>query len=163
MMKQKSTAYRLFQAILILYTVFWLPVAVWAQETILTTVVPSSHTLYIEVIGDGTVIVDGVAYTNPTEIQLPRHSKPQISLRAADGYKIKTILWEGENVTEAFKAEIWTGPSVTTDMRLTIIMESNRTPARTKDTPHVAKWLTLSFFTICILLICLLVKRRRRK
>ena len=162
-MKRKSTAYRLFQAILILYTIFWLPVAVWAQETILTTIVPSSHTLYIELIGDGTVIVDGVAYTNSTEIQLPRHSKPQISLRAADGYKIKTILWEGENVTEAFKAEIWTGPSVTTDMRLNVILESNRTPAQTEDTPHVVIWLALSFIVACILLICLMIRRHRRK
>lgn len=74
-MTKESTACRIVQALFLAIIVMLLPVTVWAQETTLTTVVPSSHTLHIEVTGEGTILVDGVAYIKTVDISVQRQQK----------------------------------------------------------------------------------------
>lgn len=159
-MKRRSTAYRIVPALFLAAIVMLLPVTVWAQETTLTTVVPSSHTLHIELTGEGTIIVDGVAYTKSADIQIQRQSKPEISLQAANGYTIKAILWGSENVTETFRNGKWTAPEITEDAVLTVTFEKISSPPQTGDTFHPELWFALLIFSMFGLTVCLLRSKK---
>ena len=155
-MKRRSTACRIVQALFLAAIVMLLPVAVWAQETTLTTVIPSSHTLHIELTGEGTIIVDGVAYAKTADIQVQRQSRPEIALQIADGYKIKYILWGSEDVTTAIQNGKWTAPEITEDAVLTVTFEKISNTPQTGDTFHLELWLGLLSFSMLGLAVCLL-------
>lgn len=147
-MKRQSTACRIVQVLFLAAIVMLLPVTAWAQETTLTTVVPSSHILHIELIGDGTVIVDGVAYTKTADIQVQRQCRPEISIQAADGSKIKTVLWDGENVTETVTNGKWIAPAVTEDVVLSVTFEKIGSIPQTGDCFHPKLWFVLLILSV---------------
>ena len=159
-MKRQSTACRIIQALFLAAIVMLLPITVWAQETTLTTVVPSSHTLHIKVAGNGTVVVDGVAYAKTADIQLQRQNRPEVSIQAAVGSKIKTVLWDGENVTEAVTNGKWIAPAVTEDVVLSVTFEKIGSNPQTGDCFHTELWFVLLILSVLGLAICLL---RRKK
>ena len=130
-MTSKNTACKLITALILVAIVMLLPVTVWAQETTLTTVVPSSHTLHLELSGEGAIVVDGVAYTQSADIQIQRKSRPEISLQITDGNKVKSVLWGDEDITEAIRKGSWTMPEVTEDVVLTVTFE------KTSSTPQM--------------------------
>ena len=159
-MKKKSTAYRIVQASILVMIVMLLPVTVWAQETTLTTVVPSSHILHIELTGEGTIIVDGVAYTKAASLQVKRQSRPEIALQIADGYKIKSVLWGNEDVTAAFQDGKWTAPEVLEDAALTVTFEKISNTPQTGDPFRPELWFGLLTLSMLGLVICLLKRKK---
>lgn len=159
-MKRKSTAYRIVQVVFLALMIMLLPVTVWAQETTLTTVIPSSHTLHIEVTGNGTIVVDGVAYTKTVDIQVQRQHRPEISVQAANDSKIKTVLWGNEDVTSAFQNGKWTAPEITENAVLTVTFEKISSTPQTGDSFHLELWLGLLTFSMLGLAVCL---RKRKK
>lgn len=159
-MKRRSTAYRIVQALILVLVIVLLPVTVWAQETTLTTVVPTSHTLHIELTGEGTIFVDGVAYTQSADVQIQRQSRPEISLQTTDGYKIKTVLWGSEDVTAAFQNGKWSAPEITEDAALTVTFEKTSSTPQTGDTFHHKQWLALLTLTVLGLSVCLLRSKK---
>lgn len=159
-MKRRSTACRIVPALFLAAIVMLLPVTVWAQETTLTTVIPSSHTLHIELIGEGTIVVDGVAYTKTADIQVERQSRPEIALQIADGYKIKSILWGSEDVTTAIQNGKWTAPEITEDAVLTVTLEKTSITPQTGDTFHPELWLGLLTLSMLGLAACLLNRKK---
>ena len=158
-MKRKTTAYRIAQLFFLALIIVLLSVTVWAQETVLTTIVPSSHTLHIDVAGEGTILVDGVAYTKTAEAQVQRHHTPEISILTADGYRIKTVLWGDEDVTAAFRNGKWTAPKIVDAATLTVTFEQSPIP-QSKENPCPYLWLVLLILIILVTVICLL---RRKK
>ena len=159
-MKRKTTAYRVTQIFLILCIISMLAISVWAQETKLTTIVPSSHTLHIDVAGEGTILVDGVAYTKTAEAQVQRHHTPEIAILAADGYRIKTVFWCEEDVTAAFQSGKWTAPKIVDATTLTVTFEQILTP-QTEETFCPYLWIVLLVPIMLVIVICLL--RRKKK
>ena len=158
-MKRKTTAYRIAQLFFLALIIVLLSVTVWAQETVLTTIVPSSHTLHIDVAGEGTILVDGVAYTKTAEAQVQRHHTPEISILTVDGYRIKTVLWGDEDVTAAFRNGKWTAPKIVDAATLTVTFEQSPIP-QSKENPCPYLWLVLLILIILVTVICLL---RRKK
>ena len=159
-MKRKPTAYRIVQAFILILIVMLLPITVWAQETTLTAVVPSSHTLHIELTGEGTIVVDGVAYTKTADVQIQRQSQPKIAVQIADGYKIKSVFWGSEDVTTAIQNGKWTAPEITEDAVLTVTLERVGSVPATGDTVHFGLWLTILMFSLFGLTICLLRSKK---
>ena len=148
-MRRKSTACRIVLALFFAAIVMLLPITVWAQETTLTTVVPSSHTIHIELTGEGTIFVDGVAYTKTVDIQVQRKSRPEIALQITDGCKIKSVFWGSEDVTAAFQDGKWTAPEISNDAALAVTFEAISDTPQTGDHSHPGLWiglLTLSMF-----------------
>lgn len=154
-MKRRSTACRIVPSLFLAAIVMLLPVTVWAQETTLTTVVPSSHTLHIELTGEGTIIVDGVAYTKTADIQVQRQRRPEISIQAANGSKIKTVLWGSEDITAAFQDGKWIAPEITEDAVLTVTFEKISNTPQTGDSFHPVSWFGLLIFSMFGLAVCL--------
>lgn len=161
-MKRKPTACRIVQALFLAAIVMLLPVTVWAQETTLTTTIPSSHTLHIEVTGNGTIVVDGVAYTKTADVQVQRQHRPEISIQAADGSMIKTVLWCNENVAASFQNGKWTAPEVLEDAALTVTLEAISDTPQTGDTFCPELWIGLLIFSMLGFAICFLQSRKER-
>lgn len=159
-MKRRSTACRIVQALFLAAFIMLLPVTVWAQETTLTTVIPSSHTLHIELTGDGTIIVDGVAYAKAADIQVQRQHRPEITIQAADGSKIKTVLWGNEDVTAAFQNGKWIAPEITENAVLTVTFEKISSTPQTGDSFHPELWFCLLTFSTLSLAVCMLKRKK---
>lgn len=158
-MKRRFTACRIVQAFILILIVMLLPVTVWAQETTLTTVVPSSHTLHIEVTGNGTIVVEGVAYTKTADIQVQRQHRPEISIQAANDSKIKTVLWDSEDITAAFQDGKWIAPEITENAVLTVTFEKISSTPQTGDSFYPESWFCLLIFSALGFVVCL----RKRK
>ena len=160
-MKRKSTACRIVQALFLITIVMFLPITVWAQETTLTTVVPSSHTMQLVLTGEGTILVDGVAYTKTAYIQVQRQHRPEVSVLAADGSKIKTVMWGGEDITAAFQDGKWTAPEILNDVALTVTFEKISSTPQTGDNTHPELWFGLLIFSMFGLIVCLLHRKKK--
>ena len=160
-MKRKSTACRIVQALFLIAIVMFLPMTVWAQETVLTTVVPSSHTMQLVLTGEGTILVDGVAYTKTVDIQVQRQHRPEISILTADGSKIKTVLWGSEDVTAAFQDGKWTAPEILNDVALTVTFEKISSTPQTGDYTYPEFWFGLLIFSMLGLIVCLLLRKKK--
>ena len=161
-MKRKNTACKLIQALILAAIVMLLPVTVWAQETTLTTVVPSSHILHLELTGEGTIIVDGVAYTQSADIQIQRKSRPEISLQITDGNKVKSVLWGDEDITEAIRKGSWTMPEVTEDVVLTVTFEKTSSTPQTGDASLPDLWFTIAALSLIGMIICWLMRKKQK-
>ena len=159
-MKRRSTACKMVQIFFLVAMAIMLSVPVWAQETALTAVVPSHHTLHVEVMGAGSVAVDGVVYTKTGDVQVPRQHRPEISVLAADGSKIKTVLWDNQNVTAAFQGGKWLAFKVISDTTLTVTFENVGSPPKSGDSFHWEPLSTLLIGSILGLAICLLLRTK---
>ena len=160
-MKKRFTACRIVLALFLAAIVMPLPVTVWAQETTLTTVVPSSHTIQLTLTGEGTILVDGVAYTKTVDIQVQRQHRPEIFILAADDSKIKTVLWGSEDITAAFQDGKWTAPEILKDAALTVTFEKISSTPQTGDNTHPELWFGLLIFSMFGLIVCLLHRKRK--
>ena len=161
-MKRKNTACKLIQALILAAIVMLLPVTVWAQETTLTTVVPSSHVLHLELTGEGTIVVDGVAYTQSADIQIQRKSRPEISLQITDGNKVKSVLWGNEDITEAIRKGSWSMPEVIADVSLSVTFEKTSSTPQTGDASRPDLWFTIAALSLIGMIICWLMRKKQK-
>ena len=161
-MKRKNTACKLIQALILAAIVMLLPVTVWAQETTLTTVVPFSHILHLELTGEGAIVVDGVAYTQSADIQIQRKSRPEISLQITDGNKAKSVLWGSEDITEAIRKGSWTMPEVTEDVALTVTFEKTSSTPQTGDASRPDLWFIIAALSLIGIIICWLMRKKQK-
>ena len=161
-MKSKNTACKLVPVLILAAIVMLLPVTVWAQETTLTTVVPSSHILHLEMTGEGAIVVDGVAYTQSADIQIQRKSRPEISLQITDGYKVKSVLWGDEDITEAIRKGSWTMPEVIEDVSLSVTFEKTSSTPQTGDASRLGLWFTIAALSLIGLIICWLMSKKQK-
>ena len=161
-MKRTNTAYKIIQVLILAAIVMLLPVTVWAQETTLTTVVPSSHILHLELTGEGAIIVDGVAYTQSADIQIQRKSRPEISLQITDGNKVKSVLWGSEDITEAISKGNWTMPEVIEDVSLSVTFEKTSSTPQTGDASRPDLWFTIAALSLIGMIICWLMSKKQK-
>ena len=161
-MKRKNTACKLIPVLILAAIVMLLPVTVWAQETTLTTVVPSSYVLHLELIGEGTVVVDGVAYTQSADIQIQRKSRPEISLQITDGHKVKSVLWGDEDITEAIRKGSWTMPEVIEDVSLSVTFEKTSSTPQTGDASRPNLWFIIAALSLIGMIICWLMRKKQK-
>jgi len=132
-MKRKLTAC-LFTLILLVL----LPVTVWAQETTLTTMIPTTHILHIDIVGDGEIVVDGVSYTQSGDLQIPRGATPQISVKPTDGAVLKSAIVNEKDITEELCKGAYTLPEMFFDARLVVAFETVPGAPKTGDPAPVS-------------------------
>ena len=159
-MKRKSTACKIVQIILLVAIVMLLPTTVWAQETTLTTVVPGNHTMHLVLTGEGTIVVDGVAYTETVDVQVDRQHRPVISILAAEGSKIKTVLWGSEDFTTQFHNGEWTAPELIDNVVLSVVFEKTTDVPQTGDAFYPELWVGMLMLSLLSLVIALLCKKK---
>lgn len=156
-MKRKFTACLLIFAIWML-----LPVAVWAQETTLTTRVPPSHTLHIDIAGKGSVIVDGVPYKQTGDLQIQRGATPQISVKPTNGGVIKTATLNEKDITDELRKGTYSMPEMCFDTKLTVAFEAVPGTPQTGDPVPVTALCFTMVLSLAGVLCCSLLPSKRK-
>lgn len=80
-----------------------IPFSAFAAETTLTTTVPSEFSVKIEIEGKGSVIVDGVEYSENAEIVVKRNEEISYKILSAEGYEIKAVFFNDTDVKRSLK------------------------------------------------------------
>ena len=162
-MKFKSTAFLYLYVLFALLLLLPLSVIVNAQETELTTVVPTTHNLTIEIGGKGSVFVDGKVYFKTTEIAITRFAAPLIELKASENYCLDTVFFNGENITEQISNGKWTMPAMIADSVIEVDYEPESEIPATGDNNCICLWLLLLILALIGLIICISHYYKSRK
>lgn len=155
-MKRKLTACLFVLVILVL-----LPVTVWAQETTLTTKIPSSHTLHIDIAGNGEVVIDGISCKQAGDLQIQRGISPQISAEAANGTVLKTAILNDKDITEDLRKGTYKMPQMCFDANLTVVFEAAPSTPQTGDPASVTALCLTMLLSLSGALCCLPLPRKR--
>lgn len=161
-MKRKSTACQIVRLLFLALIIALLPVSVWAQETTLTTTVPAVHTLHIALNGNGQIVVDGVPYEQTADIQIKRHSTPEISVIPDSGWKLKSVSLDGQDVTTEFQSGAFTFSEMREDLELTVVFEAQSSTPQTGDQSNIEILYLLIFLSVIGMLLCVLARRKTR-
>ena len=161
-MKRKSTACHIVRFLFLVLIVALLPVSVWAQETTLTTTVPAVHTLHITLSGNGQIVVDGVPYEQSASLQIKRNSTPEISIIPDSGWKLKSVLLDGQDITEEFQSGAFAFSEMREDLELTVVFEAQSSTPQTGDQSNIEILYLLMFLSVIGMLLCVLARRKTR-
>ena len=96
------------------------PVAAATNSTILTTQVPKDLPLQLELTGNGTVILNGVAYAQSETIEISRNSKLELCITPDAGNKIIAAVYNGVDYTSDVKSGKIILPAITEDAKLSV-------------------------------------------
>lgn len=78
-----------------------LPVSAETSDgTIISTVVPHKYTITLDIVGNGSVEYEDVLYKDGDTIQVIEGTDMTFKLQADSKYKLKSVLYNGQNVTE---------------------------------------------------------------
>lgn len=156
-MKRRSTAYQIIRLLFLVLMIALLPVSVWAQETTLTANVPSVHTLHIELIGNGRIVVDGVPYKQTASLQIKRHSTPEISVIPDNGWKLKSVLLDGQYITAEFQGGAFVFSEMCDDVKLTVVFEAQSSTPQTGDNSNIERLHLLMLLSVIGMILCVVV------
>lgn len=96
------------------------PVAAATNSTTLTTTVPETLPFFLELSGNGTVMINGVAYTQSCAIQIPRNSTIEFLITPDAENEIKSIIYNGFDYTKEAKNGKLNLPAITGEAMLHI-------------------------------------------
>lgn len=161
-MKRKSTACHIVRFLFLVLIVALLPVSVWAQETTLTTTVPSVHTLHIALSGNGKIVVDGVPYEQNASLQIKRHSTPEISVIPDSGWKLKSVSLDGQDITAEFQSGVFAFSEMCEDLKLTVVFETQSSTPQTGDQSNIEILKLMMFLSVIGILLCVMGRRKAR-
>lgn len=148
---------------ILLVMITLLPLSAKAQETELETVVPSVHTLQIELTGNGTVTVDSVTYTRSAVVEVGRHSTPKVAVKADEGSALKSVLLGGQDITGQLQNGVFLLPEIHEDTEIAVFFEAVVSPPETGDTGTGREWFTVALLSVAGLCSCLYILRSRQK
>ena len=156
-MKRKLTACLFVLAIWVLF-----PITVWAQETTLTTKVPSSHTLHIDIAGNGEVVVDGISCKQTGDLQIQRGATPQISVKPADNAVLKSAYLNGIDITQELRNGTYKMPQMCLDANLAVTFEAAPGTPQTGDPVPVTALCFAMVLSVGGVLYCLLLPKKNQ-
>lgn len=162
MMKRKTTAYKFAKIFLVICVLSMLSIAVWAQETTLTANVPSIHTLRIELKGNGKIVVDGIPYEQSADIQIKRYRTPGISVIPDNGWKLKLVLLNGQDITAEFQGGTFVFSEMRNDVQLTVVLETQSSTPQTGDQSKIEILYLLMFLSVVGMILCVMVYQKTR-
>jgi len=138
------------------------PMGVFAAgTTTLKTAVPTNHTIYLSIEGNGTVVIEGKRYSKSANISINRHNEPFVEIQAAKDYYIRSVTYNQENITHLFNNGKWTMPKVESDVSLSVafVKDSGNPPTGDTFNPWMMVLLTVS---ILGLIVCILNHRKSK-
>lgn len=121
------------------------PVAAATNSTNLTTTVPETFPLMLELSGNGTVTVNGVAYTQSGTVEIPCNSIIELLIAPDTGNDIKSIIYNGFDYTKEAKTGKLTLPAITGEAKLCVSFAEIASTPQTGD-PYSPLCLTLLMF-----------------
>lgn len=104
-----------------------------AGSVTLTTTIPETIPLILELQGSGTVEVNGVAYNESGLIQIPRNREFTLLINPKEGYCIRSVIWNGGDITSAATVGSMILPGVGVEIPLCVVFEKVATTPPTGD------------------------------
>ena len=111
------------------------PVVAASSSTTLTTTVPRTDPLLLELEGNGAVTINGVNYTQSGTIKVPHNSSIELLITPDTGNNIKTVTYNGHDYTTEAKNGKFTLPAATAEATLYIRFSATALTPETGD-PH---------------------------
>lgn len=136
-----------------------MPLTAYAQDTKLTTTVPSQFLLKIEIDGKGKVQVGEKCFSETTTVSVKRHTKTAITVIPAANYEIKSVLYNGEAITDNLQNHTLILPEPTDDSILSITFEEKAQPPQTGDNPYLLYLCVIVMMFSGLILVWLAIKR----
>lgn len=143
---------------LVLVLMLNLVIPVFAQTTTLTTTVPDSYLLHLEIQGEGKVAVNDVIYEKSADILVPRNTVITLTLYPKEGYHINGIVYNGDRIS-ADSNNSATLPNLTEETFLKIKFSPISTTPTTGDSSNPL--LRLMLFIISLMSIVFLIGNRK--
>lgn len=81
---------------------------VCAKDTVLTTTVPDTCLLTLNISGEGTVWINGQDYRKTSTIEIKRNQKIKIDMQSEQGWHLDSLLHDGENKISHLENGIYT-------------------------------------------------------
>ena len=94
------------------------PVAAATNSTTLTTTVPETFPLLLKLSGNGTVAINGVAYTQSGTVEIPRNSPVELRITPDAENEIKSVVYNGFDYTKEAKNGKIVLPAITGEATL---------------------------------------------
>ena len=135
------------------------PVAAATNSTTLTTTVPETLPLVLELSGNGTVTINGVVYTNSGTIEIPRHSTITLQITPNTNNEIKSVVCNGIDYTKDVKEGTLTLPAITESVTLGVSFAEIVSSPQTGDSNCPFLWILLMLISLVSIVVILLVKK----
>ena len=130
-------------------------------NTTLTTSVPASFALILEIQGNGTVIINDENYTESNTIQIPRNVDVTMQIIPEQGSYIKSVLYNGSDITGTLIDGVVMLPTMSGDSKLNITFDVSYNAPQTGD--QAFRSAVMAGITMMISLLCLVVALRSKK
>ena len=161
-MKRKSTTYHYVRYLFLVLIIILLPVSVWAQETTLTTTIPTVHTLHITLNGKGQIVVDDVPYEQIASLQVKRYNTPKISVIPSNGWQLQSVFLDGQDITTEVQNGTFLLAEMCNDVTLTVIFETQISTPQTGDQSNIEIIYLLILLSVIGITLCVITHCKTR-
>lgn len=125
-------------------------------STTLTTTVPETVILTLEIQGKGTVTIGDVNYTQSGSTQIPRNTQLRLDTTPAEGYFVKAVTFNGEDMTGDVQDGTLLLPAIGEDASLYVIFSEVASSPITGDSRYFTPmgsllWMAFSLAGIAVL------------
>ncbi len=96
------------------------PVAAATNSTTLTTTIPETFPLMLELSGNGTVAINGIAYTQSGTVEIPRNSAVELRIIPDAENEVKSVVYNGFDYMIEAKNEKIVLPAITGEAKLCV-------------------------------------------
>lgn len=147
---------KLFSYLLLVMSVMLLVIPVSAEAsggTVISTVVPSKYTITFDIDGSGSIEYENVLYKNGDTIQVTEGSDLTFVFHADSQYKLKSVSYNGQNVTKQVSDNGITIKNVQQDgtFCVTYAKSGSIISPTTGDNSNIMLWTILAFGSVAIL------------
>lgn len=130
-------------------------------NTTLTTSVPASFALTLEIQGNGTVTINAETYTESNVLQIPCNTDVTLQIVPEQGSNIKSVLYNGSDITGALIDGVVMLPTMSGDSKLNITFGAGHNTPQTGD--HAFRSLVMAGIIMMLSLLCLVAVWRAKK
>lgn len=106
---------------MILVSGLFFPATANANSTIITTTVPSHCLLQVNIIGRGSVCIDGNSIHTSETLSIPRHGEFEIEFWPGWGYQLASVSLNGMDIAHEISSGKRTVDGLTYDSVLTVV------------------------------------------
>lgn len=123
MVQKAATIYKRCSVMLLitLCIILFIPISVNAGSAILTTQVPVQCTIQVNIIGRGSIRIDGTSIYASGTLVIQRHKESVVEFLPGLGYQTASILLNGVDVTQDLRSRKLTLDGITFDSVLTVV------------------------------------------
>lgn len=131
-----------------------------ATSTMLTTTVPETLPLLLELSGNGTTTINGVAYSQSETIEIPRHATIVLQITPNVGNKIRSVVYNGIDYTKDAEEAMLMLPAITEPSTLCVSFSQIASTPQSGDSNYPFLWILLMLISLIGIVAMLFLTKR---